>query len=161
MRNNYIQSLLDDNKKNLLSYELSKEHIFYVLNDYQNKFNEIYRIFINIFRKIFYMKKPNKSIEEELKKFIDDLQKMEQLVLNKYKLLSIYNLIAKSDINNTDIYLEFTSQEEQKEFFENLNKRKNLLETYQKQFRELFEIKNRINSIYEKITSMSSIDISK
>ena len=57
--NNYLLYKLNDEEKNMLSYEFSKEHIFAFLSEYQIKFNEIYRILISIFKKIFGIKKTN------------------------------------------------------------------------------------------------------
>ena len=148
--NNCIIHYLKEEEKALLSYELSREHIFYYLPEYQNRFNEIYRYFINIYRKIF-MKRTNKNLKEDITKLIGELHVIEQKVLNKYKIIILYIKISKMDLNNTDICLEFESETEEKNFFYNLNKRKTLLEIYKKQYDELDELKNRINSIYEKI----------
>ena len=161
MRSNHtIKHLLKDEEKKLLSFELSKEHIFVFLPEYQSKFNEIYRNLINIFRKIFQKRLP-KNQKEELSKMVQELQVSEQKMLNKYKLLMLYLKLSKMDLNNTDIYLEFKDENEEKQFFEKLNQRKSLLEAYNTQIIELKDIKNKINSLYEKIISMSCLDINK
>ena len=159
--NNYDLHKLENEEKNLLGYELSKnkEQAYFFLIDYQNKFNEVYRTFINIFRKIFYMKKSNKNLKEEIQKSILELQKAEQSVLIKYKLLLFYSQLFNSNFNNADIYFEFKTQEEKKNFFDNLKKRKDLLENYSNQIKQLEDLKNRINSIYERIISMSCVDL--
>ena len=158
--NNCIMHLLKEEEKALLSFEFSREHIFCYLPEYQNKFNDIYRYFINIFRRIF-LKRPNKNIKEEISKIIGELQMAEQKVLNKYKILLLYIKLSKMDLKNTDIILEFENENEEKNFFNNLIKRKSLLEQYKRQIAELEELKSRINSLYEKIISMSCLDINK
>ena len=106
---------LDNIEKNLLGYELSpnKDHAYFVLIEYQSKFNEIYKIFINIFRRIFLNRKSNKNEEKELNKVLEKLFEAEQLLINKYKILMFYTKLYKSDFNNTDIYLEFENKEEE------------------------------------------------
>ena len=155
--NNSIIHQLTEREKVLLSYEFSREYITNFLFEYQNKFNEIYRYFINIYRKIF-MKRNTKNLKEEIKKLIEELYSAEQKVLNRYKILLFY---IKMDYNNTDISLEFENEAEEKSFFNNLNKRKLLLEKYKIQYEELDKLKNNINSIYEKIIAKSCLDENK
>ncbi len=105
------------------------------------------------------MKKSNKNLKEEIQKSILELQKVEQSVLTKYKLLLFYFQLFNSNLNNTDIYLEFKNSEEEKKFFDNLKKRKDLLENYNNQIKQLEDLKNRINTVYEKIISMSCVEL--
>ena len=160
MKNN-IQHKLDIKEKNLLGYELStnKDHAYFVLVEYQAKFNEIYKLFINIFRRIFTNRKNNKI--QEINNVLDNLLKAEQLVINKYKILMFYTKFYKSDFNNTDIYLEFENEKEEKNLFDNLEKRKKLLEKFNKQIEILEGIKKRINSVYEKTISNSCLELQK
>ena len=158
---NTIQHKLDNREKNLLGYELSgnKDHAYFVLIEYQAKFNEMYKIFINIFRRIFVNRKNNKI--QEINNTLDNLLKAEQLVINKYKILLFYTKLYKSDFNNTDIYLEFENDKEEKSLFDNLEKRKQLLEKFNKQMEILEEIKKMINSVYEKTISNSCLELPK
>ena len=156
-RNNNRIHQLTEKEKVLLSYEFSREYILTFLFEYQNKFNEIYRYFINIYRKIF-MKRTTKNLKEEISRLIEDLNSAEQKVLNRYKIMLLY---IKMDFNNNDISLEFENETEEKNFFNNLNKRKLLLEKYKNQYEELDKLKNNINSIYEKIISKSCLDENK
>ena len=159
--NNYLQYKLNEEEKGMLSYEFSKDYIYSALVEYQAKFNEIYRILINIFKKIFGIKKTNKSFKDELEKLIDDLKKVEETVVKKYKLLLLLKKINIMDINKTDLYLEFSDETEKNLFIDNLKKRKELLEIFKKQMNELEDIKNGINYIYEKVISMNSVEITK
>lgn len=158
---NFIRHKLTENEKKLLSYEFSNEHIYYVLVEFQSKFNEVYRCFINIFRKIFNYKRNNKNLKEEIEKQVDDLEKLEQKLLNKYKIILLHIKLSKLDFNNADIFLEFIDKNEEERFFNSLNFTKNYLERYRRQMEELEELKNKINSVYEKVISYSCLDIPK
>ena len=157
----FIRHKLTENEKKLLSYEFSNEHIYYVLVEFQSKFNEVYRCFINIFRKIFNYKRNNKNLKEEIEKQVDDLEKLEQKLLNKYKIILLHIKLSKLDFNNADIFLEFIDKNEEERFFNSLNFTKNYLERYRRQMEELEELKNKINSVYEKVISYSCLDIPK
>ena len=163
MKNTFQPHKLDNREKNLLGYELStnKEHAYYVLVEYQSKFNEIYKIFINLFRRIFLIRKNNKNDEKEINKILEKLFEVEQLIINKYKILLFYAKLYKSDFSNTDIYLEFENKEEEKRLFDNLEKRKVLLEKFNKQIEILEVIKKNINSVYEKTISNSCLELPK
>ncbi len=65
------------------------------------------------------------------------------------------------DINKTDIILEFRDELEKNNFIDNLKKRKELLEIFKNQIRNLEEMRNSINYIYEEFMSMSGNDIPK
>ena len=163
MKNTFQPHKLDNREKNLLGYELStnKDHAYYVLVEYQSKFNEIYKIFINLFRRIFLIRKNNKNDEKEINKILEKLFEVEQLIINKYKILLFYAKLYKSDFSNTDIYLEFENKEEEKRLFDNLEKRKVLLEKFNKQIEILEVIKKNINSVYEKTISNSCLELPK
>ena len=163
MKNTFQPHKLDNREKNLLGYELStnKDHAYYVLVEYQSKFNEIYKIFINLFRRIFLIRKNNKNDEKEINKILEKLFEVEQLIINKYKILLFYAKLYKSDFSNTDIYLEFENKEEEKRLFDNLEKRKVLLEKFNKQIEMLEVIKKNINSVYEKTISNSCLELPK
>ena len=140
MSNNYIKHLLTEDEQKLLFSELTKDHIHSVLYEFQNKFNDIFKTFINIFRKLI---------------------KIEQTLLNKYKILLLYIKLSKLDFKNSEIYLEFSGKEEEKEFFQKLKDKKLNLEQFKKQIDELENIQNRINSLYEKAISYNGLDIQK
>ena len=159
MSNNYIRHLLTENEKKLLFSELTKDHFHYILYEFQNKFNDIFKTFINIFRKIFYLKKTNKQLEEIGNLIDKELLKMEQTLLNKYKILLLYIKLSKLDIKNSEIYLEFSGREEENEFFKKLEEKKLNLEQYKKQIDELENIQNRIYSLYDKAISYNFLDI--
>ena len=161
MSNNYIKHLLTEDEQKLLFSELTKDHIHSVLYEFQNKFNDIFKTFINIFRKIFYYKKTNKQLDETRNLIDKELIKIEQTLLNKYKILLLYIKLSKLDFKNSEIYLEFSGKEEEKEFFQKLKDKKSNLEQFKKQIDELENIQNRINSLYEKAISYNGLDIQK
>ncbi len=161
MSNNYMRHLLTEEEKKLLWYELSKEHINFVLYEFQNRFNEIFKTLINIFRKIFYVKKTNKQLEEISNLIDKELIKAEQTLLNKYKILLLYIKLSKLDIKNSEIYLEFSGKDEESEFFKLLESKKFNLEQFKKQIDELENIQVRINSLYDKAISYNCLDLQK
>ena len=159
--NNYIKHILTEEEKKLLLSELSKEHILYILNEFQNKFNEVFKTFISIFRKIFYPKKAYRHPEEIFNVIDKELLKIEQTLLNKYKIILLHIKLSKIDFKNSDIYLEFSGREEEIEFFKKLEEKKSNLEQYKKQIDELENIQTRINSLYDKVISYNCLDIQK
>ena len=161
MSNNFIRHLLTEEEKILLFSELTKDHIHYILYEFQNKFNEIFKAFISIFRKIFYLKKANKQLEEISNLIDKELLKAEQTLLNKYKILLLYIKLSKLDIKDSEIYLEFSGREEENEFFKKLEDKKFNLDQYKKQIEELENIQNRINSLYDKAISYNVLDLQK
>ena len=161
MSNNYMRHLLTEEEKKLLWYELSKEYINFVLYEFQNRFNEIFKTLINIFRKIFYIKKTNKQLEEISNLIDKELIKAEQTLLNKYKILLLYIKLSKLDIKNSEIYLEFSGKDEESEFFKLLESKKFNLEQFKKQIDELENIQVRINSLYDKAISYNCLDLQK
>ena len=150
---------LTDEEKTLLGYEFSKERMFLTLVEYQIKFNDVYRDFINIFRKIFFLKKTKNNLMDELSNLIEELAAKEQELLKKHKTIYFYKQLSKLNLANTDIYLEFTNKEEEQKFFRKLNNRKDSLIKYKEQITKLEDLKRQINSIYTKITSISCMDI--
>ena len=100
-------------------------------------------------------------MKEEIEKQVDDLEKLEQKLLNKYKIILLHIKLSKLDFNNADIFLEFIDKNEEERFFNSLNFTKNYLERYRRQMEELEELKNKINSVYEKVISYSCLDIPK
>ena len=163
MKNTIPPHKLDNREKNLLGYEIStnKDHAYFILVEYQTKFNEMYRIFINLFRRIFLNRKSYKNEEKEINKILEKLFETEQLIINKYKILLFYTKLYKSDLGNTDIYLEFENKEEEKRLFDNLEKRKMLLEKFNMQIERLEIMKKNINSAYEKTISNSCLELPK
>lgn len=150
---------LTDEEKTLLGYEFSKERMFLTLVEYQIKFNDVYRDFINIFRKIFFLKKTKNNLMDELSNLIEELAAKEQELLKKHKTIYFYKQLSKLNLSNTDIYLEFTNKDEEQKFFRKLNNRKDSLIKYKEQITKLEDLKRQINSIYTKITSISCMDI--
>ena len=161
MSNNYMRHLLTEEEKKLLLSELTKEHINYVLYEFQNRFNDIYKTFISIFRKIVYIKKTNKQLEEISNLIDKELIKAEQTLLNKYKILLLYIKLSKLDIKNSEIYLEFSGKDEEGEFFKLFEAKKFNLEQFKKQIDELENIQMRINSLYDKAISYNCLDLQK
>ena len=157
--NNKIVYKLNDEEKLLLGYEFSKDKIFLTLVEYRAKFNEIYRDFLSIFRKIF-MKKSRANIKNDFTKMIKELGEQEQDILLKYKIIYNYLALSQQNINNMDILLEFNSNEEKEAFIKKLKERKELLKKLNEQIQELECIKSRINYIYDKVITNSCFDIS-
>ena len=157
--NNKIVYKLNDEEKLLLGYDFSMDKKFITLVEYRTKFNEIYRDFLNIFRRIF-MKKSRANIKNDLEKMIKELGEKEQDILLKYKIIYNYLALSQLNINTTDILLEFNSNEEKEAFIKRLIERKELMKKFNEQIQDLEYKKNRINHIYDKVITNSCFDVS-
>ena len=156
--NGKILYSLNDEEKKRFSFELSKENLPYILLDYKNHFNETYQYIMNIFKKVFSGKKNNNQLCAELEGFINRLEITERNVLKQYKIILFYLKIANLDINNTDIQLEFESEEEKNKFMALLLEREKSLLKFKENINKLEYLKAEFNLYYEKMMTTNEND---
>ena len=149
---------LNDEEKRLFSFELSKDNIPNILIEYKNHFNETYQYIMNIFKKVFSGKKNNNQLCAELEGFINRLEITERNVLKQYKIILFYLKIANLDINNTDIQLEFESEEEKNKFMALLLEREKNLLKFKENINKLEYLKAEFNLYYEKMMTTNEND---
>ena len=149
---------LNDEEKRRFSFELSKDNIPNILIEYKNHFNETYQYIMNIFKKVFSGKKNNNQLCAELEGFINRLEITERNVLKQYKIILFYLKIANLDINNTDIQLEFESEEEKNKFMALLLEREKSLLKFKENINKLEYLKAEFNLYYEKMMTTNEND---
>ena len=149
---------LNDEEKRRFSFELSKDNIPNILIEYKNHFNETYQYIMNIFKKVFSGKKNNNQLCAELEGFINRLEITERNVLKQYKIILFYLKIANLDINNTDIQLEFESEEEKNKFMALLLEREKYLLKFKENINKLEYLKAEFNLYYEKMMTTNEND---
>ena len=149
---------LNDEEKRRFSFELSKDNIPNILIEYKNHFNETYQYIMNIFKKVFSGKKNNNQLCAELEGFINRLEITERNVLKQYKIILFYLKIANLDINNTDIQLEFESEEEKNKFMTLLLEREKYLIKFKENINKLEYLKAEFNLYYEKMMTTNEND---
>ena len=149
---------LNDEEKRQFSFELSKDNIPNILIEYKNHFNETYQYIMNIFKKVFSGKKNNNQLCAELEGFINRLEITERNVLKQYKIILFYLKIANLDINNTDIQLEFESEEEKNKFMALLLEREKYLLKFKENINKLEYLKAEFNLYYEKMMTTNEND---
>ena len=149
---------LNDEEKRRFSFELSKDNIPNILIEYKNHFNETYQYIMNIFKKVFSGKKNNNQLCAELEAYINKLEITEKNVLKQYKLIMFYLKIANLDINNTDIQLEFESEEEKNKFIALLKEREENLSQFKQNINKLESLREEFNLYYEKMMTTNEND---
>ena len=149
---------LNDEEKRRFSFELSKDNIPNILIEYKNHFNETYQYIMNIFKKVFSGKKNNNQLCAELEGFINKLEITERNVLKQYKIILFYLKIANLDINNTDIQLEFESEEEKNKFIALLKEREENLSQFKQNINKLESLREEFNLYYEKMMTTNEND---
>ena len=149
---------LNEEEKKLFSFELSKENIPYVLIELKRSFNETYQLIMNIFKKIFGAKKNNNILDEELKKYTQELEKCELNVLRQYKIMMFYLKLSNMNINKDEIVLEFESEQEKNDLLKTLKERGIQLELFNDNLNRLENLKLKVNAIYEKLMSSNDSD---
>ena len=149
---------LNEEEKKIFKLELGKDIIAQYLLQIKYNFNQTYQIIMNIFKKLFNTKKNNIILSKELLNHIEELKRCEQIVLKYYKIMMIYLKIANSDINNTEICIEFENEQEKNRVLEELANRKKLLEEFKNNYNNLEKLKIEVNKICDKMIAISDMD---
>ena len=93
----------------------------------------------------------NNQLCTELDGFINKLEIAEKNVLKDYKIIMLYLKIINSDINQTDIQLEFESEQEKNYFLSLLKDREKHLINFKENINKLELLKEEFNLYYEKM----------
>ena len=153
-----ISYTLKDEEKKLFRFELSKENVPYVLIELKRNFNETYQLIMNIFKKIFSVKKNNNILANELEKYIQELEKCELNVLRHYKIMMFYLQLSKVDINTAEICLEFENEQEKNELLKLIKERGVQLKIFKENINKLETLKLKVNVLHEIMMSLSDND---
>ena len=156
-----FQYTLNEDEKKLFSFELSKENVPFILIEIKRSFNQVYQLLMNVFKKIFITKKNNNVLDEEIQKYVSDLENYEKNILRKYKIMMFYLKLSDIDVNNDEIALEFDSEVEKNEFLKLLRERGSHLKKFHENLKKLESLKLKVNDIFEKLNSSNYLDNSE
>ena len=156
-----FQYTLNEEEKKLFSFELSKENVPFILIEIKRSFNQVYQLLMNVFKKIFITKKNNNVLDEEIQKYVSDLENYEKNILRKYKIMMFYLKLSDIDVNNDEIALEFDSEVEKNEFLKLLRERGSHLKKFHENLKKLESLKLKVNDIFEKLNSSNDLDNSE
>ena len=156
-----FQYTLNEDEKKLFSFELSKENVPFILIEIKRSFNQVYQLLMNVFKKIFITKKNNNVLDEEIQKYVSDLENYEKNILRKYKIMMFYLKLSDIDVNNDEIALEFDSEVEKNEFLKLLRERCSHLKIFHENLKKLESLKLKVNDIFEKLNSSNDLDNSE
>ena len=156
-----FQYTLSEDEKKLFSFELSKENVPFILIEIKRSFNQVYQLLMNVFKKIFITKKNNNVLDEEIQKYVSDLENYEKNILRKYKIMMFYLKLSDIDVNNDEIALEFDSEVEKNEFLKLLRERGSHLKKFHENLKKLESLKLKVNDIFEKLNSSNDLDNSE
>ena len=156
-----FQYTLNKEDKKLFSFELSKENVPFILIEIKRSFNQVYQLLMNVFKKIFITKKNNNVLDEEIQKYVSDLENYEKNILRKYKIMMFYLKLSDIDVNNDEIALEFDSEVEKNEFLKLLRERGSHLKIFHENLKKLESLKLKVNDIFEKLNSSNDLDNSE
>ena len=156
-----FQYTLNEDEKKLFSFELSKENVPFILIEIKRSFNQVYQLLMNVFKKIFITKKNNNVLDEEIQKYVSDLENYEKNILRKYKIMMFYLKLSDIDVNNDEIALEFDSEVEKNEFLKLLRERGSHLKKFHENLKKLESLKIKVNDIFEKLNSSNDLDNSE
>ena len=156
-----FQYTLNEEEKKLFSFELSKENVPFILIEIKRSFNQVYQLLMNVFKKIFITKKNNNVLDEEIQKYVSDLENYEKNILRKYKIMMFYLKLSDIDVNNDEIAFEFDSEVEKNEFLKLLRERGSHLKKFHENLKKLESLKIKVNDIFEKLNSSNDLDNSE
>ena len=156
--NRKILYTLSDEEKKLFEHELSKENIPYILIELKKSFNQTYQYLLNIFKKVFSAKKNNIKLCEDINNYILELQKSEMSVLRQYQIIMLYLQLTNTDIKNAKITMEFENEQEKNEVLKLLKERGQQLIKFTQILKKLEDLREKVNSTYEKMMLKYDLD---
>ena len=148
----YLYKLTEDEVL-MLGYELSTDFLQKQVSIMQEKVNRVYKNLIKIAKYLTTSK--NDSGSKKYQSLIDlsnDIKKTENEVLQFRANIAAIIQVAKADLNNTRIYLEFENEQEKNTFIKNLETRNNNLKQYQDNLKILISLNEKIKNVIEKVT---------
>lgn len=148
----YLYKLTEDEVL-MLGYELSTDFLQKQVSIMQEKVNRVYKNLIKIAKYLTTSKNDSGDKKyQSLKGLSDDIKKTEEEVLQFRANIAAIIQVAKADLNNTRIYLEFENEQEKNSFIKNLETRTNNLKQYQDNLKILISLNEKIKNVIEKVT---------
>ena len=148
----YLYKLTEDEVL-MLGYELSTDFLQKQVSIMQEKVNRVYKNLIKIAKYLTTSKNDSGDKKyQSLKGLSDDIKKTEEEVLQFRANIAAIIQVAKADLNNTRIYLEFENEQEKNIFIKKLEIRNNNLKEYQDNLKILISLNEKIKNVIEKVT---------
>ena len=148
----YLYKLTEDEVL-MLGYELSTDFLQKQVSIMQEKVNRVYKNLIKIAKYLTTSKNDSGDKKyQSLKGLSDDIKKTEEEVFQFRANIAAIIQVAKADLNNTRIYLEFENEQEKNSFIKNLETRTNNLKQYQDNLKILISLNEKIKNVIEKVT---------
>ena len=148
----YLYKLTEDEVL-MLGYELSTDFLQKQVSIMQEKVNRVYKNLIKIAKYLTTSKNDSGDKKyQSLKGLSSDIKNTEDEVLQIRANIAAIIQVAKVDLNNTRIYLEFENEQEKNTFIKNLETRKNNLKQYQDNLKILISLNEKIKNVIEKVT---------
>ena len=147
----YVYKLTEDEVL-MLGYELSTDFLQKQVSIMQEKVNRVYKNLIKIAKYLTTSKNDSEKKSQSLEDLSKDIIKTEYEVLQLRANIAAIIQVAKADLNNTRIYLEFENEQEKNIFIKNLEIRKNNLKEYQDNLKILISLNEKIKNVIEKVT---------
>ena len=147
----YLYKLTEDEVL-MLGYELSTDFLQKQVSIMQEKVNRVYKNLIKIAKYLTTSKNDSEKKSQSLEDLSKDIIKTEYEVLQLRANIAAIIQVAKADLNNTRIYLEFENEQEKNIFIKNLEIRKNNLKEYQDNLKILISLNEKIKNVIEKVT---------
>ena len=147
----YLYKLTEDEVL-MLGYELSTDFLQKQVSIMQEKVNRVYKNLIKIAKYLTTSKNDSEKKAQSLEDLSKDIIKTEYEVLQLRANIAAIIQVAKADLNNTRIYLEFENEQEKNIFIKKLEIRKNNLKEYQDNLKILISLNEKIKNVIEKVT---------
>ena len=147
----YLYKLTEDEVL-MLGYELSTDFLQKQVSIMQEKVNRVYKNLIKIAKYLTTSKNDSEKKYQSLEDLSKDIKKTEKEVHQFRANIAAIIQVAKADLNNTRIYLEFENEQEKNIFIEKLEKRTNNLKEYQDNLKILISLNEKIKNVIEKVT---------
>ena len=147
----YLYKLTEDEVL-MLGYELSTDFLQKQVSIMQEKVNRVYKNLIKIAKYLTTSKNDSEKKYQSLEDLSKDIIKTEKEVRQFRANIAAIIQVAKADLNNTRIYLEFENEQEKNSFIKNLETRTNNLKQYQDNLKILISLNEKIKNVIEKVT---------
>lgn len=147
----YLYKLTEDEVL-MLGYELSTDFLQKQVSIMQEKVNRVYKNLIKIAKYLTTSKNDSEKKYQSLEDLSKDIKKTEDEVHQFRVNIAAIIQVAKADLNNTRIYLEFENEQEKNIFIKKLEIRKNNLKEYQDNLKILISLNEKIKNVIEKVT---------
>ena len=147
----YLYKLTEDEVL-MLGYEFSTDFLQKQVSIMQEKVNRVYKNLIKIAKYLTTSKNDSEKKYQSLEDLSKDIIKTEYEVLQLRANIAAIIQVAKADLNNTRIYLQFENEQEKNGFIKNLETRTKNLKEYQDNLKILISLNEKIKNVIEKVT---------